>query len=276
MANLFLQHYGIRQEPENLKKAFAYSSKSLELDPTLPLAHFVQGLLAFKRGDLQEAANIFVKLLNEDQNNPDALHYLIVPYCMCGRADAARPILKKLLQVDPLTTNTYAFPGLIELCSGNIEQSMPHFKKWYQLDPQAPFTRFWYSNVLALNNKLDECFTILNAILLDTPTLVFASFAQFLKAALEGDKEIALQNATDELKEVAATLDYLPIFMAFAYALINEKEEAVKWLNISLKFGYAPYPWVSNISVFQERLIEHDGYIKYLQEIKKRSDAFKV
>src|SRR5688572_21323271 len=114
-AYLFLQHYGIRNNPTDLQKGFEHASKSLQLDPELPQAHFVQGILAFKKGNLQQAADIFKKVLNEDPNNPDALHFIIVSCSMAGKANAVRPFMEKLLQVDPLTVNTYAFPSVIEL-----------------------------------------------------------------------------------------------------------------------------------------------------------------
>ena len=273
---LFFQHYGIRNDPSDLAKANLYGLKSLELDADLPQTHFVQGILAFKKGNLQQASNIFRKVLLEEQNNPDALHFLIVTYSMAGKANAAIPLMKKLLQVDPLTINTYAFPGVVELYSGNIEESFPLFQKWYDMDPHGPFTRYWYANVLSLNNKSEECIKILDSIINDTPTLIFAKFALFSKSTLQGDKENALKHATGELKSIAATLDYLPIFMALSYTLINEKNEAVNWLKKSLDFGYSPYPLLLKIEIFHRVLKDHKGFHAYMEEIKKRSEQFVV
>ncbi|MBD0333199.1 MAG: hypothetical protein ICV66_11135 [Chitinophagaceae bacterium] len=58
---------------------------------------------------------------------------------------------------------------------------------------------------------------------------------------MQGDKENALQYATDELKQAAASIDYFPLNMAWSYVLIDEKEEVVKWLRKSLDFGISPY-----------------------------------
>ncbi|CAN5253211.1 adenylate/guanylate cyclase domain-containing protein [soil metagenome] len=273
---LFIQHYGIRNDPSDLVKANKYGLKSLELDADLPQTQFVQGVLSFKKGDLQRAANIFRKVLQEDQNNPDALHFLIVTLAMAGKANAGFPLMKKLLQVDPLTINTYAFPGVVELYSGNIQESMPHFQKWYDMDPQGPFTLYWYANVLALNNKLEECIKILNRIINDTPALIFAKFALFFKSALQGDKESALKHASTEMKSIAATLDYLPIFMALSFTLINEKDEAVSWLKKSLDFGYSPYPLLLKLEIFQRGLKDHEGFKAFMKEVKRRSEEFVV
>ncbi len=85
-----------------------------------------------------------------------------------------------------------------------------------------------------------------------------------------------MQLATYELKQGAASIDYLPINMAYAYALINEKDEAVKWLEKSLDFGISPYPLLSKWQTFQKVLKDHPNFHEYLAEIKKRSEQFVV
>ena len=97
LALLFIQHYGIRSDPSNLNEAYGYAAKCMELDPNLPQVQFVQGILAFKKGHLQEAANIFKKVLHKDQNNPEALHFLIVSCFLSGKPAAAWPFAERLL-----------------------------------------------------------------------------------------------------------------------------------------------------------------------------------
>lgn len=127
----------------------------------------------------------------------------------------------------------------------------------------------------ALNNEIEESINILNSIIKETPTLTFAKFALFFKSALQGDRESALKYATEELKHEAASVDYFPINMAWGYALIGEKDEAVNWLNKSLDFGYAIYPLLLKFEIFHRVLKDHEGFQQYM-EIKKRSEQFVV
>ena len=85
-----------------------------------------------------------------------------------------------------------------------------------------------------------------------------------------------MKYATDELKREAASRDYFPISMAWGYALIDEKEEAVNWLNKSLDFGYSPYPLMLKFEIFHRVLKDHPGFHAYMKEIKKRSEEFVV
>ena len=126
--------------------------------------------------------------------------------------------------------------------------------KWLQTNPENPWARYCCAWAFALDNQTSESIRFLDAIIKDTPTLIYAKFALFFVNALKGDKETALKYATEELKQGAASTDYFPLNMAWGYALIDEKDEAVWWLNKSLDFGYSPYPLVLKFEIFHRVL----------------------
>ena len=225
---------------------------------------------------MQKASSIFKDVLHNDPNNRDALVFLCVSYCLSGHPGAARPISERLLQIDPITANSYALPPTIELHNGNIEGALPLFQKWITLDPIGPFVRFWWANILALNNELEKSIEVLDTIIKETPALVFAKYALFFKSALNGDKEGVLKYATDELRCGAELLDYLPIYMAFGYVLVDEKDEAVRWLKKSLDFGVTPYPLMVKWEIFHRVLKGHAGFDEYMEEVKERAEQFEI
>ena len=274
-AYLYLYHYGIRPDISYFNKAQLYATKSIELDPDTLQAYFVQGMLAFKMGNIQEASFMFKKVLQLDQNNLDTLIWQSIMYFLSGRTDAAWPILKKLWQLDPVTLAPKILQATIELYSGNFKESLSYFQEWIKID-QGAWPRFNYSWALAINNHIQESIEVLDAIITDTPNLNLGKFALFFKSALQRDRESALKYATDELKNRAATIDYFPLNMAWGYALIDEKDEAVWWLNKSLDFGYSPYPLLLKWETFQTVLKDHPGFEKYMEEIKRRSEQFAV
>ena len=99
------------------------------LDPNCAQAHFINGMLAFEKGNMQTAASIFKKVLDLDPNNIDAMINLIITYCVSGRADAAKPVTAKMLQVDPLTATSHVFSGVVDFYGGKIQESLPFFSK---------------------------------------------------------------------------------------------------------------------------------------------------
>ncbi len=235
------------------------------------------GVIEFKKGRIQKAANIFKKMLQLDQSSSDAMVWLMVSYIIVGRPEAAHPISEKLLQVDPLSIYSYQMVGDIKFYSGQIKESLPYFQWWLQKDPESPFVRFLCLWNFALNSELKQCFDVLDSIIKDTPALIYAKVALFLKAALLGDKEQALKYATEEMKREAASLGLsFPIIMAWSYALIDEKDEAVWWLNKHLEFGFSPYPLLLKWQTFHDVLKDHPGFHAYMEEIKRRSEEFVV
>lgn len=93
---------------------------------------------------------------------------------------------------------------------------------------------------------------------------------------MQGDRESALKYATDELKNEAASIDFFSIIMAYSYALIDEKDEAVNWLNKTLDFGVCPYPMFLKFEIFHKALKDHEGFHEYMKKIKRRSEQFVV
>ncbi len=275
-AYLFFHHYGIRPDPSSIEKAHQYASKSLEFDANCPQAHYVYGAIEFIKGNMQEASRIFKKVLSLDPNNTDALSWLIPTYFLSGKPEAAKPLSEKLLQVDPLLPIAHAFPGMIEWYSGKGKETLPYFRRWLKMEPESPFAKCLCSYNFAFNNELEESIDILDTMIKDTPTLIFGKFALFFKSALQGDRESALNYATEELKNGAASIDYFPIIMAFSYALIDEKDEAVNWLNKTLHFGHCPHPLLLKFEIFHRVLKDHPGFHAYMKEIKKRSEQFVV
>ncbi len=93
---------------------------------------------------------------------------------------------------------------------------------------------------------------------------------------MQGDRESTLKYATDELKRGAASIDYFSFNMAWGYALIDQKDEALEWLYKNLGFGHCPYPLMLKFEIFHRVLKDHPGFHAYMEEIKKRSEQFVV
>jgi len=276
LANLFLHHYGIRVTPLQLKLAKQQATQSLTFDSKCPTAHLVLGIIKFKDGDKQEAVNILKKVLEQEKDNPDALRWLSLSYQVAGRPDAARPITARLLQIDPMTPETYHSLGNIEFSDGLINESIPYFEQWLQMDPVGPFPKYWCSLIYALNNDMHKSIALLDSLISEFPDLIFAKFALFFKSALIGDKKKAVAYATEELKRNVEAIDYLTFGMSFGYAFINEKDEAVKWCEKTLGQGLFMYPLITKIEIFNKVLKDHSGFRSFMSEVKRRSEAFEI
>jgi adenylate cyclase len=273
LANVFLHHYGIRVTSVQLEKAREQANHSLSLDPECAPAHLVNGILEFYiEYNKQAAADIFKNILQFDKDNPDALRWLGLSYIVAGRVKEARPISKRLLQLDPMTPESRVFPGWVDSSEGLIQESIPHFEKWLQIDPDGPYTKYYSSLMFAINNEQSRSIKLMDSLIRMFPDSIYSKFAFFFRSALAGDKKKTLKYATEELKTNAEFLDWLSIGMTMGYALISEKDEAVKWSRIMLKQG----GWIYLLYQQIDGLKDHAGFQEVMDEMKRRSEAFVI
>lgn len=273
LANLLLHHYGICVTPIQLEKARDQANRSLSLDPECAPAHLVNGIFEFYiEYNKQSAADIFKNVLRFDKNNPDALRWLGLSYLVAGRLEEAGPISKRLLQLDPMTPESHAFAGWLTSYSGLIKESIPQYEKLLQLDPDGPYTQYYCSLIFAMNHESGRSIKLLDSLIRMYPDSIYSKFAFFFKSALSGDKRKTMRYATKELKASAEFFDWLSLGMTIGYALISEKDEAVKWCRIMLKQGAWTYLLFQKI----EGLNDHAGFQEVMGEMKRRSDAFVV
>jgi len=94
---------GVKPDRRYLDKAEAFANRALRADPASSLGHVVQGLVSYKRGDIAGSAQNLKRALEIDPNQRDALFWLSIVYLITGQTVAARPLLTRLLDIDPLT-----------------------------------------------------------------------------------------------------------------------------------------------------------------------------
>ena len=272
---LYFSHFAIRNDPEDLTRAKHFARKSLEVDANCAQAHIVSGILEYKMGDHQQAVKTLKNVLTLDPNNPDGLLWLSVNYMLAGKADIAKPFSQKLLKVDPLTPLSFALVGWLEFNSGNFIECIPYYRKWLELDPSGPFTRWCCAIIFSYNPDLTESFDVLDSLIKDYPQSIYGKHALFYRSALAGDKPAALKFATDELKQEIASNNIMPMQMATGCALIDEKEEAVSWLKKAIQNGYANYVIVDKDPILR-RLDDHEDFRLLKKNLKQIWDRFEV
>ncbi len=110
----------------------------------------------------------------------------------------------------------------------------------------------------------------------ESPHSIFALSTTFLKHALRGSKEEALQAITPELIKWARWDELWPWLMASGYALINEKEEAFDWLEHATSRGFINYPFLSEYDPFLENLRGYERFKNLMERVKVEWEHFEV
>ena len=255
-------------------EAEAYSSakKALQLDPKLANPHIIQGQFFWSKTHNfahEEAINEFNRAIIKDQNSNIAYEQLSLVQFHIGLFDKALKNAKKSLELEPGNYRARRFIGETLLFSGEYEKSLIEFEKIPEYFG-PPLTQ----TLLALNHfylrNSDLAIEMLETILQNSPdnnlsnsayAMILADKEEYAKA--ERKMELALADSEDLLH-----VHHLYYQLGVASAIMNKKEEAVKWLSRAADTGFPNYPLFSsdpyliNLKGFKE----YEGLLSKLEE----------
>ncbi len=269
-------NYGIRSEVKELKKAEEYAQKILDLDPNSSRALTLYGCVRFKEGNLQEVAKLLNSALALDPNDRDALMWIVYTYADSGKIEVANCHLDKLLEIDPLLPLNHWAHGWTRTMEGKFQQALQAFCTMYEMDLISPLYRIFYGYGLALNSQLSDAFNIFDRIVYDTPDTIFSWLASFFKFALMNEKAKAIKAATESMLNFARTDELFSLWLADCYALINDKESAMKWLEHSVSRGFINYPFLVNYDPFLGNVRNEPRFKQLMIKVKHEWESFEV
>ncbi len=68
----------------------------------------------------------------------------------------------------------------------------------------------------------------------------------------------------------------MAFFMAECYALIDEKEKALEWLEIAVNCGYINYPFLNEFDPFFSNIHGEPRFQKLMERVKYEWEHFEV
>jgi tetratricopeptide (TPR) repeat protein len=280
MGNVYWQYVNIGFNPSQFENYIRNSEecarKALASNPDSAQAHYVLGMVHDMRGHLQEAVREHKKALRVDPDNPDALFWLALLYSIVGKGFASKPLAERLLEVDPLSAHNYLIPGWIALLGGNIEESLEPITKAYQMDPGSLLTRWGYAEVFLWNRQFHEAVPVVDSMIRDAPQNAFTLSAAFVMRALQGEKDEALQIVTPEFAEAARWDHSIAYMLAEGYAVLDEKELGLDWLETATSRGWINFPLLTEYDWAIDNLRGEERFKQIMKRVKSEWEHFEV
>lgn len=274
--NLSYIMLGIKPDPIHLQIAESCLAELEQLDRRSIHVYFLRGLIRYKQTRIEEAIADLEKVLEYDPNNREGLLYLGIFYILAGQAGIAEKLFIRLVEIDPLTAVNQIMPGYAKVAQGDLAGGVPFYQKALSMEPQNPMLMLMMGVTPGRVLPADEITPILEQLEPLVPYSIFGRVGRFMRLALEGKTEEAKEAGGNEVLQQEARWDeHAAWWMASSYALIDEKEQAMDWLQISINLGNFNYPFLNEYDPFLENLRGEERFRKMMAEIKVRWESFK-
>ncbi|MDE1176067.1 MAG: protein kinase [Edaphobacter sp.] len=267
---------GISSDMAYLARARECANEALELDPESAHAFRLLGLISVQEGDSQRAVRLLKRAISADPNDSDTLSWYSAVCGLSGKAHAAMPLARRILDIDPLTPVYRFIPGLLSLMGGEFADALPSFDDAIRLDPTNAMLLWCRGQILALLRRNDEAVAQMRAIDEMHPGHFFSQIGTVMQAALTGDREWMDRAMTPELSQITECDPHYSWNFAQCYAVIGDAPNAVLWLEKALQKGFINYPMISRWDPLLATVRHADSFDELVDRVREQWEAFEV
>jgi TolB-like protein/cytochrome c-type biogenesis protein CcmH/NrfG len=276
LAYLQYREAGIDFGEHPLLEAEACVRRVFALAPASASGLQLRGWIHYSRGRVQEAVRDLKAALDVDANNADTLLLLTNCYLISGRVAIARPLIVRILAVDPLTPVSRCMPAWADVLDGNFAAAVEPYRQMFEMDPANPMARLFYVWVLVLNRRADAAGVVLETFPPEVRDTVPARLAFFLAHALAGNRREAQAALTPEIEAVATATDVFPRLLAQGFALAGMPERAMHWLEIAVDRGFINHPFLTRHDPFFRSLRNDPRFVQLMEIVRGRWERFEA
>jgi non-specific serine/threonine protein kinase len=267
---------GISSDTDYLAKARDCANQALEIDPEAAHAHRLLGLISVQEGDSQRAVHLLKRAIAADPNDSDTLSWYSAVCGLSGKAHAAMPLARRILEIDPLTPVYRFIPGLLSLMGGEFADALPSFEDAIRLDPSNTMLLWCRGQILALLRRDEDAITQFRAIQQLDASNYFAQLGAVMQAALLGDRKTFNQTATADLLQISEHDPHYSWNVAQCFALIGDTASSLSWVDKAMSKGFINYPMISRWDPLLTPIRQTPQFDALVDRLRERWESFEV
>jgi len=252
-----------------IAKAAECAEKIFELDPHSSPGYLLLGMVRFFSGDLRAARAPLERSLDSNPADPDALATLGYLCALSGQNERASQLFDSVLDIDPLTPLNHCMPGFVAIMEGRYTDALPHYKRFLELDPKNPFAIWTWNYVLLRNGRVDEASEVVRELNTEHAGSALAQLGAALFHGVCGEPEAARESVTNDLRAAARNTELLSRELTHCLALAGETEEALSWLENTVRIGNINYPFWSQHNEWVACLRDNARFDALMIEVKR-------
>ena len=257
---------------EDLLLARNAFERGLSLDPEIREAQVYMVFVYRTQGETQKARKQIADLRREAPNNASVQFVSGVFHRLDGEYDKALQSFDEALRLNPAEAVVISWSrARIFMYEGRYNDALLELDRGFAVEPNHPMLKTMQAKVLATRGDWQVAAELFKKITLDHPHLeaVHPLYAQCLSA--QGEHEAARAQLTDRVKELAHLDHDVPYWLASAYALEGEDDEAFKWLRKAITLGNENLPWFRSNPAWKS-LRADKRFETIMEEIERRHE----
>lgn len=265
---------GARADTGYLERAADCARKAMALDRFCAPAHVLAARVCRITGSSLQAVPHLKAALALNAQEPEALAWLAFIYGLTGREELAAPLIRTLLEIDPLSGQNFAAAGFVELVTGRFGDAISFYRRACQLEGH-PASRFVLACALARSGEREAADQEFGELILARATNpAVQQLSRAYQAALQGDPAGVQGATTPELTAAARHVDHLSWELAACHALVGLAAEAVEWLQNAARLGFINYPFFSNRDPHLHSLRTDAGFTALMRRMEYQLAEF--
>jgi TolB-like protein len=261
-------------------KAEQAVGNALHLDPDLPAGHVARASLLWSpshRFPHEEAIAEVRRALAVAPNFGEAHGTLGAIYFHVGLIEEALQEFKKADELSPGSPEIKFHFGLMALLQGHYSEAIPILEANLNGMPRG-FSEYNLASALFYSGRINEAKARIDTARAqseDEGGILTATQAWFLAAA--GDKTQATEKINEAIKigQGFGHFHHTTYVIASAYALMDEPDQAMKWLNYTAENGYPNLTWFERDPNL-DKLRKNPRFIEFLNKLRPQFDRFKA
>src|SRR3989440_1175678 len=231
-------------EPGDYDAAMEAFDKALAIDPNLLEARRHTVLIYLSRGEKPRAREMAEQLAREAPNDPGVHFARSVVARLDGNYEKALRSFERMARLNPAERVVASYNrARIFLYQGRYDEALAELDQGAVLEPDHPLIKAFRAQVLFYRGEHVKAAEILEQVLEQQPQLdgIRPIYSGFLSAL--GFNEEAREQLNDEVKKTADTDHDVSYWLASAYAMEGERDEALRWLRRAIELGNENKPW---------------------------------
>ena len=234
---------GLGETDDNARAEKAFE-RALALDPQLLEARMHMIFVYMARGEKKLARRMAARLREEAPNDVGVHFARVVLARLDGDYERALRSFDRMARLNPAEVVVVSYNrARIFMYQGRYEEALAELDEGAKVEPDHPLIKAFRARVLYYSGDTAKAAELLGQVLQRHPQLegirpIYATLLLVL-----GRSEEARQQMTDDVKVTANTDHDVAYWLASAYALAGQREEAFKWLRRAIQLGNENKPW---------------------------------